>query len=384
MTSSWIEFSENKEVKKYRLQSENSFPLPKSIKCVDDRFTADQYLIDASQGISFVWKGDFQNAKQLLQAVSRRLDKSYEKRRMKYPSNQSLSQTFHLHRQAQHHKAQTLSRLLVVVNQDYELDLKRSPRFQDIIESCLSVDKNSHREAFVMSLKELLGMIGSYEWQKNGLVIPFLEERIFPKYGTFAPIRNEYLELVWNSPLNKNYVSCFDIGTGTGILSFLMAKRGIRKITSTDISENALACALENAKHIKLEQSIDFQLKDMFPDGKADLILCNPPWIPAKPTSKMEYAIYDEKGSMLKSFIEKLPSHLEENGEAWLIISDLAEILELRSKSEIPDLIQNAGLKLIEIISTRPSHKKSQDLSDPLALARSQEVTKLYRLKLTI
>lgn len=353
-----------------RWQSENSFPAPKLLKNIDDQFTADQYLVDASQGISFVWTGDFQNAKQLLQAVGRRIDKNTQRKK--------ANLSFHQHRQAQHHRTHTLSRLMVVIDKDYKINLRRSPNISQVIKVCLGENQGP----FVISLKELLGMIGSYEWEKNGLDIPYLEKKLFPKYGTFAPIRNEYLDLVWNAPLNKNYVSAFDIGTGTGILSFLLLKRGLKKVTATDISHQALECAKINAKHLGFDGQIDFQLVDLFPQGRVDLIVCNPPWIPAKPTSSLELAVYDEKGQMLTQFLKRLPDHMAQDGEAWLIISDLAEHLGLRSKSEIPDLIKSAGLTIIETCETKPRHKKSVELSDSLSEARSKEVTKLYRMHL--
>ena len=63
------------------------------------------------------------------------------------------------------------------------------------------------------------------------------------------------------------------------------------------------------------------------------------------------------------------------------MMSDLAENLGLRTREELNAWITSAGLEVIEKIDTKPQHTKSQDASDPLHAARSQEVTSLYRLK---
>ena len=37
-----------------------------------------------------------------------------------------------------------------------------------------------------------------------------------------------------------------------------------------------------------------FRRADLFPDGRAPLVVCNPPWLPGRPSSPLVHAIYDE------------------------------------------------------------------------------------------
>ena len=67
-------------------------------------------------------------------------------------------------------------------------------------------------------------------------------------------------------------------------------------------------------------------------------------------------------------------------GEGWLILSDLAEHLKLRSREQLQGWIDAAGLKVLGREDIRPQHGKSQDKTDPLYAARSAEVTSLWRL----
>ena len=83
---------------------------------------------------------------------------------------------------------------------------------------------------------------------------------------------------------------------------------------------------------------------------------------------------------MLRGFLAGLAAHLTDGGEGWLIISDIAELLGLRSREQLLTWIAEAGLNVIGRLDTRPKHPKAQDASDPLHAARAAEVTSLWRL----
>jgi len=94
----------------------------------------------------------------------------------------------------------------------------------------------------------------------------------------------------------------------------------------------------------------------------------------------LESAIYDENSQMLKGFLNGLKAHLNDAGEGWLILSDFAEHLGLRTRDELLAWISAADLKVIDKMDTKASHNKTLDASDPLHAARKAEVTSLWRL----
>ena len=83
---------------------------------------------------------------------------------------------------------------------------------------------------------------------------------------------------------------------------------------------------------------------------------------------------------MLLGYLNGLAAHLRPKGEGWLILSDLAEHLGLRTRAELLTAIAAAGLQVKARIDTKPVHSKVADASDPLHAARAVEVTSLYRL----
>ena len=394
-----------------RWRSESGQSAPGRVVLADDSMDADTAYRLACEGTGLLWCGDFQNGRQLLQALTRRADRSREKSRVPSApagrrrdrggtapaaaepgpagarpaaaaSPADAAQAFHQHRQAQAQRARTLGMLLLRLEGDHSLALRRAP---DLRQACTEAYGPGRDDdgPYVASMRELLGLVSAHEWRTKGVPVAALDARIHPHYGVFAPVRNEYLALVAQAPLPqaaKDTSLAWDIGTGTGVLAALLTRRGLQRVRATDCDPRALACAADNLQRLGLAQAVELLQCDLFPPGRAPLIVCNPPWLPARPTAPIEAAVYDPNSRMLRGFLAGLGSHLAPGGEGWLVLSDLAEHLGLRTRAELLGWIDGAGLRLIKRTEVRPVHAKVQDPGDPLHRARAAERTSLWRL----
>lgn len=351
-------------------QSEGQHAPPKKVIIADDFTTADAAYLEACAGTGLLYQGDFQNAKQLLSALTRRVDRNRLKRGVTWRD------TFHKHRARQIGRANIINKVLVELV-DGKCGLGRAPDVQEAVEHALG---GPVRGSVVLSLRELTGILGAFEWRRKGVYLPSLDARIHADYGVYSPVRGEYLKLIDEAPLNSPAVA-WDIGTGTGVIAAILASRGVPEVIATDISDRAITCAANNFERLSIQDKVSLVSTSLFPEGKANLIVCNPPWLPAKATSSIEQAVYDPKSQMLKGFLGEVAQHLHPEGEAWLVMSDLAEIIGLRSENDLSNWITDSGLVVAEKRSTVPVHGKANDRSDPLFHVRSKEVTSLYRLK---
>jgi len=376
-----VHWTEGGEPRSARWRSESGAPPARRVLIADDRITADDAYGLACQGTALLWRGDFQNARQMLVALASRADREPRKTKKSLASSAPISpvEAFHRYRLARSQRARTLGALLVPLGEDYGIPLRRAP---DIRKACTEA-YGPQEGPSLASLRELLGLIGAHQWRVKGIEIAAIGGRIHPHYGVFAPIRCEYVDLVATAPLPALWSSsslAFDIGTGTGVLAAVLARRGIMRVVATDRDPRALACARENLERLGLAQHVEVVQADLFPEGRAALVVCNPPWIPARPSSPIEGGIYDPESRMLRGFLRALPAHLQPGGEGWVILSDLAEHLGLRPRSELLAAFHAAGLKVVDRSDVRPTHPRMSDETDPLHAARAAEVTSLWRL----
>ena len=400
-------------------QSEHQLKAPTYFIYADDTLNAQAALKWVRQGVAIVWQGDYHQAKQLLAAMARQIDKSKKRK----ASPESANERFNLYRLAQGQKAQLLNSLLLRIHysttEGFQIMARRAPDIQEAAKAAWksgdtsfnhdinqevgqavgkgvtpNINQDINQEAaqavtqvvgqegsdFIVSLRELLGVIGAWEWRKKGLWIEALQAKIYPFYGVFAPVRGEYLDLMMHPPLPSPCKLGVDIGSGTGVLSAILARRGVERVIATDTSARAVACTKFNLGQLSLSAQVEVRAQSLFPDEQADLIVCNPPWLPSKSASSLEAAVYDPHSRMLKGFLQGARQHLSAHGQAWLIISDLAEHLGLRSREELLQWIEEAGLQVLDRYDTRPKHAKAFKQEDPLYHARSAEVTSLWVL----
>ena len=99
-------------------------------------------------------------------------------------------------------------------------------------------------------------------------------------------------------------VKALDIGTGSGaiivsLLDYLPAAVGV----GVDISNEALAVAKENASAIGVEKRVAFRQSDLFSnvpvEKKFDIIVSNPPYIPAADIATLEQDVQQEPRTAL-------------------------------------------------------------------------------------
>ncbi len=351
---------------------------PDHLAAADDRTTAESALRRAAAGEGLVYRGDWHNARQLLAAMGRHL-------RTPPARGRDAAALYRAERERRRLEHEILSRLAVPFGPGWVSPLRRAPPLDAPLGAAFGDPPDGPA---LLPLREVLGAIGAYEWLRRGVPVPALGGAVHPRYAVFAPVRGEYVELVARALTERGPfagASAFDLGTGTGVLAILLARAGAR-VTATDLDPRAVACAKDNARRFGVEAAVEVVLADLFPPGRARLVVANPPWLPGAPHGALDRAVYDPGGAVLARLLEGLPEHLAPGGEAWLVLSDLAERLGLRAEGELARRFSGAGLKVAFTLETRPSHPRARGRApapeDALARARAEERTRLYGLAL--
>jgi methylase of polypeptide subunit release factors len=354
-------------------------PPPGSVAIVGDALPAAAALRAVRGGRSLLHRGHYAHARQLLAAMGRRL----AGHRPAWGHVPTPTEAFQHGREEKQIRHDLLSRLVVLLTgPDYRPSLDGAPALGDF---GVQVWGPIGAGTLMVPLREWVGAIGAREWYRRGVEVPALGARVRPHYGVFAPVRGEYVGLVADRAERAGMAGrlAFDVGTGTGILAFVLARHGAARVVATDADERAVDCARENARCLGLDRTVEVRKVEPdapFPPGSADILVCNPPWLPNEAVTPLDRAVYDPGGRFLARFLEGVPGHLRRGGEAWLVLSDLAERLGLRSADHVADIASRVGLAVLGRRTARARHPRTQVRDDPLHSLRSQEVVTLHVL----
>ena len=145
------------------------------------------------------------------------------------------------------------------------------------------------------------------------------------------PETEELVNLILSENQNSS-LKVLDIGTGSGVIALsLAAERANWQVTASDISQDALDLAQENAEAIDV--AIDFVQSDCFQaiTGKYDIIVSNPPYISETDreevglnvlASEPHLALFAEEDgyAVYRKIAENAQKHLTEKGKIYLEI----------------------------------------------------------------
>ena len=146
------------------------------------------------------------------------------------------------------------------------------------------------------------------------------------------PETEEWLDHVLEILPKKN-LKALDIGTGTGIIAITYKlERPVDTVFATDISEDALKVAKQNAN--RLEAAIHFRQGDLFEavlDERFDVIISNPPYIAYDELDVMDQSVKeyepglalfakDDGLAIYKQLAKEIKNYIHPNGYIFLEI----------------------------------------------------------------
>lgn len=149
--------------------------------------------------------------------------------------------------------------------------------------------------------------------------------------------------------------SFLDIGTGTGLLSLMIAQQTKAQIDAIEIDPEAAAQATENVEASPWSARIKVISKDLLhfhPEKKYDQIITNPPFyeneIPSNDPGKQE--AHHGEGLLLEELFDWVKNNLKQDGR-------FHALLPFKRKQAIHTLLSNAGFFVEEWVVIKPTGK---------------------------
>ena len=182
---------------------------------------------------------------------------------------------------------------------------------------------------FFLPISKIQGLNSSWQWYVKGIKYPMLNFPIRPYYGVYFPTRFDHLRVFdkWLKRFNGEKNLAIDIGTGCGVLTFIMLNQGFKRVYASDTNPNALISVCKTAEEMNLSERIILKQADLFADCnvKSDLIVFNPPWLPAdSDLNGIDTAIYYPDADIFARFFSEAFLRLNSGGTLIFMFSNFA------------------------------------------------------------
>lgn len=203
---------------------------------------------------------------------------------------------------------------------------------------------------FCLPLADVLGLNGSWQWYTRGLQCPGLESPLHPYHGVYFSPRGTHLELfhTWLAEQPTPGVAV-DVGVGAGPLTFLLLEHGVRLVHATDTNPNAIVSVRDDLASRQLSDRVQLEETDLLGAAPpADLIVCNPPWVPGDPAVPLDTGNH-YPADWFERFFSAAAAGLGPEGRLVLLFSNFAHIAGLAATHPIADeLERNQRLYLVQ------------------------------------
>ena len=145
----------------------------------------------------------------------------------------------------------------------------------------------------------------------------------------------------------KNAKKILEIGTGTGLISLMLAQRNVSaKISTIDINENAVKLASENFRNSIFNENLKVELKDFKnfeTNENFDLVVCNPPFF-EKNASAKDVLARQQVELNFRNLVEKSTEIITKKGI-------LSIILPFEAATDVKSLAEEFNLYLVREIN---------------------------------
>lgn len=237
---------------------------------------------------------------------------------------------------------------------------------------------------FLLTFPQIQGLNSAWQWYSNGVIIPVLRNKVHPYYGVYFPTRFEHLQLFdnWLKHYSGPKKSAIDVGIGCGVLSLQLVKHGFQKSFGTDINPNAIIGLKAFMEGTKLSRMIEIDFGYLFGkwEKQTELIVFNPPWLPAShDLDRLDEAVY-YTNKLFPEFFHEAKKRLLPEGRIVLLFSNLGQITNVAKEHPIEkELLDGTRFELDKCL--KKSVKVASEKTKRNQHWRSTEEVELWVLK---
>ena len=186
-------------------------------------------------------------------------------------------------------------------------------------------------DSFDLAFVDVQELHGGWQRHQQGTHLAVLGRKLHPFYGTYAPTRTSHLELfaTWLSQYDGARSRTMDVGTGCGVLAFLLAKGGCEHVMATDSNPNAIESVSQELARWVEPPNVSVECTDLLGKGSdaLDLVVFNPPWLRGDQDDLLDRALHYQDG-LFERFFDQAKDRLAVDGRVVMVFSNAIRLLQ--------------------------------------------------------
>ena len=236
-------------------------------------------------------------------------------------------------------------------------------------------------EDFALPFVEVQALHGAWLRYQEGAHLAVIGRRLQPFYGTYAPTRTSHLELfaTWLSGYTGARTLAVDVGTGCGVLAFMLARAGFFRIRATDNNPNAIESVRREILRLDEAPPISLECTDLLGEDTTpvELIVFNPPWIQGEVDDLLDQALYFQ-GDLFERFFSQAAERLTSTGRLVLVFSNIMQLVQPELPNPIRKELERGRFRLVQKLQ-----RKVKPSPEPGPRRRTREKVEVWELART-
>lgn len=298
-------------------------------------------------GKAVIMVGDFVYIVGILKYLDRSKYEIVDSNRFEYVSNK-----FERSRLMEDACRDALYRLLVVFKDDLLLGVANQPELAGFIDWLEGGSQGLVGSSIIVPVRKVLRVASDIKRYRDGVYIDALEDKICVFPHVYPPFDQKVVAMLADNLEARPTDRVLDMGTGTGTLAFIAARKGAEKVTATDVSPQAVKNAKSNVEKLGLSGRVEVRgpahLFDDVKGEKFDIVLFNAPWVYGEAQNVYEAAIYDKDGALITEFFRGVGDHLTEGGAIYLQYGNTSELTGHHAIENLERLIHRSGFRITD------------------------------------
>lgn len=213
------------------------------------------------------------------------------------------------------------------------------------------------RSSFVIPFIQMQALKHAWELYQEGVHLAVLGFRVHPFYGTYVPTRTSHLELfgTWLHRYPGPRHRAIDVGTGCGVLAFMLARAGFDSVLATEVNPNAVESVRRQIAKLDPPLPVRVEHTDLLGSDvdEVDLVVFNPPWVKGEVAEPLDAALVWDDEQLFSRFFDQAQARVSAEGRVVVVFSTIGTLVQPDVPHPLLNELELGRFRLVDRLQRR-------------------------------